>query len=219
MTQLQDLIDKHKITVHTAYVPYPAEALHSGKLDYHGKPIATNAVMELPMKWAVTVNVGAEEFTTTYRMGSGHCAYPKQLDHTEIPSHYPAYDRRSYARTLMFWWYAARLLDNPKDPLINAHHQRNMSYVFKRVKQPDPEPVEIIYSLLLDADSAVGKTPGEFMDDFGYTDFDEGFKAYQACQEVERFWMSAVGPAVFGQLLEAMYVWEEEDARDRDQST
>lgn len=218
MSQLQDLIDKHKITVHTAYVPYAPEALHSDKKDHRGDPLIRNDIMDLSMKWSVSVQIGRNEFTTTYSMGSGHCMYPKTLDNMELPDHFPFYGR-SHERQLMFWWYAARLLDNPRHPLIHQHHRQVMSYQFKRVKQPDPEPVEIIYSLLMDADAAMGKTPGEFMGDFGYTDFDEGFKAYQECQEVERFWMSAVGPAVFGQLLEAMYVWEEEDARDRDQST
>lgn len=205
----QERIDEAGITVTTTYLPYDPSEIPVHKGSYVSTKIHSD-VMNLPMKWHFKVLVGSQEYTGTYSQGSGHCKYPKRIGTDDIPDQWPYFGKGpvSHIRWLMMQFYAARLMGEFKDP-CDLQYSLHIGRGLKKYPQPDPTPAAIIHSVLIDSGCASGRTPGEFMTEFGYDDFDKGFEAYQACQNAETFWIRTMGLQGYGDLLDA--AWDDPD--------
>ena len=150
-------------------------------------------VSAVSMKWAVRMTARHEVHHFPYSMGSGHCAYPQAI----------AGD--TYLKDL---FYTARLLGNTSATPTGDRHK--IANYLTRNPQPDPLTVDVLQSLLLDAGSYMGATPGEFISDYGYSDdIDEGLKAYKQCEATFRFFVRSYTLTEFDELIEAGLLWND----------
>ena len=175
--QFKAAIEKHGLSVKAVFVPFSQS--RNAANDPGNKPGSRS------LNWRVTlVRDGRDIITTDYSAGVGHCPSYKQMARWTL----------DYVELIVFETERGKTAYKPNE---------NSPYI-RAGKDILPNPLDVIYSLVMDCDVLDYADFEEWAESFGYdTDSRNAESIYKHCLEIALKVRAGIGESALSELREA----------------